>query len=102
MKGSEWLDEFTRRATVRAPEIECSRSEPGSLSLAAGARSVILHDRGDAIMLARASAGGTSIASRLTAGVKYLDAVPFGLDVTTIDAALNAALDHLTSDQATP
>jgi hypothetical protein len=94
MIASEWLDELARRIAERDPAIDCSRPEPGSLTLARGARGAIVLERGKEIVVTPTQAGGTTLASRLTDRVTYGDAQPFPCEPSSIDRAFDAIIAH--------
>jgi hypothetical protein len=95
MHGTDWLDELGDRVAEHLAGVELSRPDPDTLSLARGARGVVVHTSGASAWLSRSVATGTTMASRLEDRVRHLDIQQYAVNEATVEVAAEAVLAHL-------
>ncbi len=95
MEGAEWLDEVSVRVRERLIQVQTSRLEPDTLTLACGLRGVVLYANGAQALLSPSVSLGGTIASRPGDRVRHLEIQQYGINDATIDVAADAAVGHL-------
>lgn len=95
MDAAEWLRLVEDAVHASLPNVEISRPDDDMLTLALGARGVVLQVSGNVALLAPSFAAGGTIGSRLQDRVQHLERTSYGLTREAASAAASAVLGHL-------
>jgi len=93
--GSDWLRRVETASKSALPEIDVTRTDDPTMSLAIRLRVVVLHVTKETGILAPSFSAGDSFASRLENRVQHLEPTSYRLDEGAADAAVIAILAHL-------
>ena len=95
MTGSDWLRRVETASKTALPQIDVTRTDDSTMSLALRLHVAVLHVTEEMGILAPSYSAGGSIASRLENSVQHLEPTSYRLDEVAADAAVTAILAHL-------
>ena len=95
MTSDAWLTEVRTLVLSELENVDARASDEKTATFAVSRRGVVVHFRGDRVLLAPSVSAGNSIASRLESKVQHLNIETYTVDGRSIVAAADSIIGHL-------